>query len=79
VDEAVPMLFSMGNEQLVIRHYLSWHASFPEPLCRGSVGLSTGEWLPNQVRHQTRVYVFSSDAWTKQSVNTIRSRLSGEL
>jgi hypothetical protein len=73
------MLFSMGNEQLVISHYLSWHPSFPEPLCRGSVGLSAGEWVPNQVRHQTRVYVFSSDAWTQQSVNTIRSRLSGKF
>ena len=79
VDEAVPMLFSMGNEQIVISHYLSWHPFFPEPLCRGSVGLSTGEWLPSQVRHQTRVYVFSRDAWTQQSVNTIRSRLSGKF
>ncbi|HTQ95309.1 MAG TPA: hypothetical protein VMH89_00810, partial [Candidatus Acidoferrum sp.] len=35
INEAVPMLFSMGQEEAVIRQYLSSTNTFPEPLCRG--------------------------------------------
>jgi len=79
VNEAVPMLFSMGTEESSFRQYLKTHTSFPEPLCRGSVGLSTGEWFREQIHWQTRVYVFSSTAWTPDSVNSVRSRLSGRF
>jgi hypothetical protein len=77
VNEAVPMLFSMGLEESSFRQYLKTHSSFPEPLCRGSVGLSTDEWFREQIHWQTRVYVFSSTAWTPESVKSVRSRLSG--
>jgi hypothetical protein len=79
VNEAVPMLFSMGADEATFRQYLKTHSSFPEPLCRGSVGLSTGEWFPKQIHWKTRVYVFSQDAWTPESVNSIRSRVSGRF
>jgi Protein of unknown function (DUF3142) len=77
VNEAVPMLFSLGQEESAVRQYLSSHSSFPEPHCRRSVGLSTGEWSPNAIHSQTRVYVFSHEAWTRKNVELVRSRLSG--
>jgi hypothetical protein len=76
VNEAVPMLFDLGSDATDVRQYLAAHSSFPEPLCRGSVGLSTNEWMPKQIHWRTRVYVFSPNAWTPASVDSIRSRLS---
>jgi hypothetical protein len=75
VNEAVPMIFSMGSEEALIRQYLSSTGTFPEPLCRGSLGISTGEWWPNPVGSRTRVYVFSQVPWTRESVADIRSRI----
>jgi hypothetical protein len=75
VNEAVPMLFSMGSEEALIRHYLSSTGTFPEPLCRGSLGISTREWWPNPVPSRTRVYVFHQKPWTREAVEDIRSRI----
>jgi hypothetical protein len=75
VNEAVPMLFSMGSEAALIRQYLSSTNTFPEPLCRGSLGISTGEWWPDPVHSRTRIYVFSQVPWTRQAVEDIRSRI----
>jgi hypothetical protein len=74
VDEAVPMLFSIGTEAAEIRQYLLSHASFPEPLCRGSLGLSTGEEWPKEIGSNTRIYVFNPQSWTRESVEMVRSR-----
>ncbi len=75
VNEAVPMLFSMGSEETLIRQYLSSTGTFPEPVCRGSLGISTGEWWPNPVHRRMRVYVFSQTPWTREAVENIRSRI----
>jgi hypothetical protein len=75
VNEAVPMLFSMGSETALIRHYLSSADTFPEPLCRGSLGISTGEWWPDPVRGRTRAYVFSEVPWTRETVENVRSHI----
>ena len=74
-NEAVPMLFSMGPDQPLIRQYLATVDTFPEPLCRGSLGISIGEWWPNPVHTRTRVYVFNKNAWTREAVENIRSRI----
>jgi hypothetical protein len=75
VNEAVPMLFSMGQEEAVIRQYLSSTNTFPEALCRGSLGISTSEWWPDPIRSRTRVYVFNQAPWTRESVENLRSRI----
>jgi len=75
VDEAVPMLFSMGKEEVSIRHYLGAVGRFPEPLCRGSLGISTGEPWPDIAGSRTRIYVFNASAWTPAAANEIRSKL----
>ncbi len=75
VNEAVPMLFSMGQDEAVIRQYLSTTNTFPEPLCRGSLGIATGEWWPDPIRSRTRVYVLNQAPWTRESVENFRSRI----
>jgi hypothetical protein len=75
VQEAVPMLFSMGHDEALIRQYLSSVGTFSEPLCRGSLGLSTGEPWPGLVGSRTRVYVFSQTPWTREAVDEVRKRL----
>jgi hypothetical protein len=75
VDEAVPMLFSMGSEEALIRSYLGTTGTFPEPLCRGSLGISTGEWWPNPVHNRVRIYVFHQGPWTRAAVEDVRSHV----
>jgi hypothetical protein len=75
VNEAVPMLFSMGPDEALIRHYLSSTDTFSETLCRGSLGISTGEWWPNPIHSRTRVYVFNQAPWTREAVESIRSQI----
>jgi hypothetical protein len=75
IDEAVPMLFSMGKDESLIRQYLTSVDTFPEPLCRGSVGISTGEWWPNPISYRTRVYVFNQAPWTREAVASVEAHL----
>ena len=74
IAEAVPMLFRMGADRAVITQSLAFGKDFPEPLCRGSVGLSTDEPWPSMLlgRH---VYVFHPQAWTPESFAAVKQRL----
>jgi hypothetical protein len=64
IEEAVPMLFRMGAGANDVVSRISAGRDFREPLCRGSLGISTDErWalLPGG----RRLYVFSPQAWTQ--------------
>jgi hypothetical protein len=66
IDEAVPMLFRMGKEQDLFRA----GAEGPllrEPLCSGSLGVSTDEAWPKSLRGK-RIYVFNPRPWTEKSL-----------
>jgi hypothetical protein len=66
IDEAVPMLFRMGAGTNEITTRLASGRDFREPLCRGSLGLSTDErWTPLPAGR--RLYVFSPQPWTQQA------------
>jgi hypothetical protein len=66
VDEAVPMMFRMEPDR---GRGLSGSYNFAirEPLCLGSVGVSTSEPWPAHVRGK-RIYIFADQGW--QSENT---------
>lgn len=78
IAEAVPMLFRMGPDRAAILQSLAWGEDFRQPLCRGSLGVSTDEPWPAplpatlQGRH---VYVFHPQAWTRQSFVALQRRL----
>lgn len=66
IDEAVPMMFRMGQEG-------KWFGArgaataIREPLCMASLGVSTDEPWPDD-RAGKRLYVFATRPWTKESV-----------
>ena len=66
IDEAVPMLFRMGQEG----KWFGWQGAgkaIREPLCRGSLGVSTDEPWPSELEGK-RLYVFGPRPWTAASV-----------
>lgn len=67
IDEAVPMLFRLGVGQNEVTSWIGSERDFQQPLCRGSLGISTDEpWksLPSG----RRVYAFSPRPWTERSL-----------
>ena len=74
IAEAVPMLFRMGADRADILQSLALGEDFREPLCRGSVGVSTDEpWPAPMLRRH--VYVFHPRAWTAESFAAVQRRL----
>ncbi len=74
VDEAVPMLFRMGREDVAIRHYLKAGNDFRLDLCRTSHGISTDEPWP-ALPSGRRVYVFHDRSWTNKETRLVIKRL----
>ena len=76
VDEAVPMLFRMEPDRRRAGMSSSWGTgdfALREPLCMGSVGISTREPWPSDM-HERRVYVFADRGWSRDGLQeTVRS------
>jgi len=68
IDEAVPMLFRMGVEHNQIVSQLSSGMRFTAKPCDLSAGISTDEPLNLNYQPQ-RIYVFSPQSWSPDSVN----------
>ncbi len=75
IAEAVPMLFRMGADRADIMQSLALGEDFREPLCRGSVGVSTDEPWPAPPLLRRHVYVFHPRAWTAESFAAVQRRL----
>jgi len=73
VDEAVPMYFHMEPDR---RHAPASLDDFRirEPLCAGSIGVSTTEPWPDWSAGK-RVYVFSDRGWHRDSVESVARRV----
>ena len=65
VDDAVPMLFRMGDDAAAIRARLARGEDFAEPRCRTSIGVSLDE--PLVAPRGRRVWVFQSGRWTEEA------------
>lgn len=74
IDEAVPMLFRMGGEDVSIRARFARGEPLGEPLARSSCGLSTDEPLP-PLRGVRRYYVFHPGSWTADAWDRISREL----
>jgi len=72
IDEAVPMLFRMGQERGLFG-LKGPSAAIREPLCSGSLGVSTDEPWPQEIGRK-RLYVFHTRPWTRESVTEIFER-----
>lgn len=74
VDEAVPMLFRMGPDELKLRGLLARGEDVRVDLARHSYGVSTDEPMP-RLRPGRRVYVFHPGPWTREAWIRIRGSL----
>jgi hypothetical protein len=75
VDEAVPMLFRMepDRRRMAVSGWGAGDFAIREPLCMGSVGISTTEPWPPDIA-QRRVYVFADRGWGRDGLQqTVRS------
>jgi hypothetical protein len=71
VDEAVPMLFRMEPDRSRAPADSPWFR-IREPLCIGSVGISTHEARPDAMADK-RIYVFADRGW-RQDVSLLTDR-----
>jgi Protein of unknown function (DUF3142) len=67
VDEAVPMLFSMGADSEEVAAYLRRGGGFAPLICQGSIGVAIDEPIVTAPASR-RAYVFSARAWTRAKV-----------
>jgi len=70
VDEAVPMLFRMGPDDVAVRRQLANGRRFAVKACSTSAGISNDEALPTVPPIQ-RLYVFSSTRWTRAGYDAL--------
>lgn len=73
VDEAVPMMFRMEPDRRRAPADLDTF-KIREPLCQGSIGVSTSEPWPRDVGDK-RIYVFADSGWQEQSLARLQRRL----
>jgi len=71
IDEAVPMLFRMEPDRIHARAGLP-QFQIREPLCMGSVGVSTHEAWPDDMAGK-RIYVFPDRGW-HQDISLLTDR-----
>ncbi|HEY7786248.1 MAG TPA: DUF3142 domain-containing protein [Pyrinomonadaceae bacterium] len=77
IDEAVPMLFRMGQERNQFLAALASGESFQSRKCRGSVGISTDEPVTD-LKFPERVYVFNSQSWSPESTDELLRKIENE-
>ena len=73
VDEAVPMFFRMEPDRRRVSGTIP-EFRIREPLCGGSVGVSTTERWPGGMARK-RVYVFPDRGWHNESLTELERRL----
>jgi hypothetical protein len=74
VDEAVPMIFRMGEDARRVKQFLKDGNDFPVPLCRQSYGMATDEPLPVNFAKLRRLYVFKgrSESWKQEDTENLK-------
>lgn len=75
IDEAVPMFFRLGASSRPAGDKSGF--TIREPLCRGSLGISTDEsWPPLDAR--ARIYVFAPRPWTSGQLAALEDVAQGK-
>ncbi len=73
IDDAVPMLFDIGNEKKEVADLLEKGGDWNEPLCRNSYGISLSEPPLAGLRTDRRLYIFKSAAWNARDLEQINN------
>jgi len=87
IDEAVPMLFGMGQGALEVTSYLAAGNNFTVPTCATSLGLSTDESFSRDTisgnisglsttSQDKRIYIFSPGPWRQAATEKLLRDIS---
>jgi hypothetical protein len=84
IDEAVPMMFSLGRDREKVLLYFRSHRDFIDERSKRSLGLSLEDTAVNELmiplaqkrKIPVRVYVFTKTAWTQKKLEAVNSLLS---
>jgi len=74
IDEAVPMFFRLGGSARTGGDKSGY--ALREPLCRGSLGISTDESWP-RLNPNARIYLFAPRPWTPRQLAALESLPAG--
>lgn len=74
IDEAVPMLFRMGDDGQEIKARLESGADLQEPLCKTSYGFSLDEPIDMKFDSSRRIYLFNPKPWNESDLQRISER-----
>ena len=74
-DEAVPMIFRMGDGSGSIRTHLENGGDFREPLCRTSYGISLDETPDMKFDTSRRIYLFNPRPWKVTDLQGLQEKL----
>ncbi|MBL8608599.1 MAG: hypothetical protein JNL38_14835 [Myxococcales bacterium] len=69
----VPMLFAMGPDAARVRFALAARGDFPEPACRGAIGVAVDEPAPHLYGARP-VWAFSRHPWTAADLAALDAR-----
>jgi hypothetical protein len=70
VDDAIPMIFRMGDDAKTVREFLERGGEFNLQVCSKSLGVSIDE-LPKRMPAGKRIYAFSPRLWSKEDYQRI--------
>ncbi len=71
IEEAVPMAFQMGADDLRIRNFLREGRDWREPLCQKSYGIATNELLEINFKADRKIFIFNRRAWREQDLQNL--------
>lgn len=74
IDEAIPMLFDIGNPEREIRESLAGGNDWPEPKCRSSYGVSINAPRVAGLKPDRTVYYFKSSSWTMNDIGELKEK-----
>lgn len=69
VDEAVPMAFRMGADDVSIRGFLATGKDWRESMCQHSYGFAVDEPFERKLIPGRRMYLFNDRAWKKEDLD----------
>lgn len=80
VDEVVPMFFRLGTDSSVYWNKIHQGTLALNPICQGSVGISTDEELPGKAYLEDKIiYIFNNQYWNRSNWAIIKSNIENKL
>lgn len=74
IDDAIPMLFDIGNDESGVRGSIANGEDWNEPKCRKSYGVSINSHPIEGMKKDRTIYYFKSSPWTEDDFTKIEKQ-----